>query len=171
MSKTRAGATALAFAKEPNHAIIVADVNDEGGKKVVEEVKAAGGEASYVHLDVSKEDDWVKAIQFTVQTYGKLTCLVGNAGISGPPHLIEEMPLEGYEKVMAITATSIFLGAKHAGPELLKHPGKASVVNIASVMSSARRFIWRDQSDSRQWCRAIHLSILAMLLQRALATA
>jgi NAD(P)-dependent dehydrogenase (short-subunit alcohol dehydrogenase family) len=113
----------------------VADVNDKAGKEVVEEVKAAKGQAAYVHLNVADEADWPKAIEFCVSTFGKLTTLIANAGISGKGQLIEEYERSNFDNVVAVTATSIFLGAKHASKELQKHPGKASVVNIASVMS------------------------------------
>jgi NAD(P)-dependent dehydrogenase (short-subunit alcohol dehydrogenase family) len=120
-------------------AVVVADVNDNGGQGVVQKITSGGGQAAYTHLDVACEEDWPKAIDFTVKTFGKLTTLVNNAGIGGPRALIEDLSLKDFRRVLDITGVSVFLGCKYAARELKKHAGVASVVNIASIMSKVAR--------------------------------
>src|SRR6266446_315312 len=62
-------------------AVVFGDVLDDEGKKVEAEIRAAGGQVTYVHLNVTREVDWRAAVATTVQTYGKLNVLVNNAGI------------------------------------------------------------------------------------------
>ena len=76
------GATARLFTREGAR-VILTDINDERGRKTAEEIRAGGGEATYVHLDVTDEQDWTIAIQTAVSVYGKLDILVNNAG-TGP---------------------------------------------------------------------------------------
>src|ERR671935_2382567 len=75
------GATeAKLFARE-GAKVVCGDILDEAGHKVEAEIRAAGGEAMYVHLDVTQEDQWRAAVDAAVQRYGKLDILVNNAGI------------------------------------------------------------------------------------------
>src|SRR5215472_6779977 len=61
--------------------VAVADVMDERGRETVRGIEAAGGQALYVHLDVTREEDWTDAIAATVDRFGGLDILVNNAGI------------------------------------------------------------------------------------------
>ena len=63
--------------------VVLGDVLDDAGKQVEDEIRALGGEATYVHLDVTSENDWVEAVGTAVNRYSKLDILVNNAGISG----------------------------------------------------------------------------------------
>ena len=69
------------FARE-GAKVVLGDLLDEVGKQVEEEIQQQGGEATYVHLDVTSEADWVEAVGTAVNRYGKLHILVNNAGIS-----------------------------------------------------------------------------------------
>jgi len=69
--------------------VVVGDILDDEGMKVEAEIRELGGEATYVHLDVTKEDDWIKAVELTESRYGKLNVLVNNADIS----LGEQVPV------------------------------------------------------------------------------
>ena len=62
-------------------AVVFGDVLDDEGKTVEAQIRAAGGQATYVHLNVTQEMDWRAAVATAVQTYGKLSVLVNNAGI------------------------------------------------------------------------------------------
>ena len=73
--------TALLFASE-GASVVVVDLNDEAGKKVVAEIEAAGGKAVYAHADVSKAADCENMVKVAEQTYGKLNIMFNNAGIS-----------------------------------------------------------------------------------------
>ncbi|MHA6667945.1 SDR family NAD(P)-dependent oxidoreductase [Homoserinimonas sp. A447] len=111
--------------------VVIADIQDDAGRTVAQEITDAGGQATYVHLDVTSESDWNAAVAKTVETYGGLTTLVNNAGI-GDTLPIEDTPQSSWDKVIAVTQTSAFLGMKAASAELQKS-GNGSVVNISSM--------------------------------------
>ena len=123
--------TAMLFAKE-DAKVVVADIDEAAGRGVVDEIRSAGGEAMFAKLDVSGEEDWKRAIRETIAAYGKLTVLVNNAGIS-LGHDVEETTLDEWNRVMAVNATSVFLGMKHA-IAAMKDSGEAcSIINRSSI--------------------------------------
>jgi 3alpha(or 20beta)-hydroxysteroid dehydrogenase len=125
------GATeAQLFARE-GAKVVVGDILDEEGRKVEAEVRAAGGEATYVHLDVTKEDQWRAAVDTAVQRYGKLDILVNNAGILLRKS-IEAMTVEEWDRIMAVNLKGVFLGTKHAIPAM-RRAGGGSIINISST--------------------------------------
>src|SRR5207249_1958171 len=71
-------AEAKLFAKEGAR-VVVADVRDGDGKAVIDQITSAGGQARFVHLDVTRETEWQQAVAFAVSTFGKLDVLVNNA--------------------------------------------------------------------------------------------
>ena len=111
--------------------VVIADIQDEAGNSAVGELKRMGSPSSYVHLDVSKESSWQAAVRHIDREHGRLDILVNNAGI-GDLDPIEATSLETYERVVAVTQTSVFLGMK-ATAELLKRSGAGAVVNVSSV--------------------------------------
>ena len=123
-------ATAMRLADEGG-AVVVADVQDDAGKGVVEEIERRGGKALYVHLDVTDEAGWATAVASAIDAFGGLDILVNNAGI-GDTEPIEATTTETWNKVVAVTQTSVFLGMK-AAAEALKQSGHGSVVNISSM--------------------------------------
>ena len=123
-------ATALQLARE-GAAVVVADIKDEHGGEVVGEIEAAGGRAIYQRLDVSSEAAWGEAVARTVGDVGGLDVLVNNAGI-GDDQAIEVTSKATWDKVVAITQTSVFLGQK-AASAALKKSGRGAVVNVSSM--------------------------------------
>lgn len=124
------GTTEL-FARE-GAKVVLADINEEAGQAVVDGIRAAGGEATFVKLDVSDEGAWSKAVDQAVKTYGKLTTLVNNAGIS-LGHDVEETSLDEWDRVMKINATSVFLGMKAVLPAMKASGEPCSIVNRSSI--------------------------------------
>ena len=112
--------------------VAIGDVLSEDGNRVANDINASGGDAFFIHLDVTSEGEWQKAIDETVSRFGKLNILVNNAGVGGRGGL-EDMTVEEWDHVMAVNAKGVFLGTKLAMPEMLK-AGKASIVNISSQM-------------------------------------
>ena len=86
---------------------------------------------SYKRLDVVSESDWERVISEVMREHGKLNILINNAGI-GDNEPIEVTTKETWDKVIAITQTSVFLGSKAAG-EALKASGNGAVVNTSSM--------------------------------------
>ena len=118
------------FARE-GAAVVLGDIQDDDGKKVEAEIRGAGGQATYVHLNVTREADWRAAVTTAVQTYGKLSVLVNNAGILLRAK-IEEMAEADWDRIMAINAKGVFLGTKCAIPAM-RQAGGGSIINISST--------------------------------------
>ena len=121
---------AILFAKE-GAKVVVADIREDDARKVEAEIAEAGGEAMVVILDVSKEDQWEQAIADVIAKFGKLDILVNNAGISGSGEK-DFGSTAAWDQLMDINAKSVFLGMKHAIPEMEKVRGGA-IVNISSI--------------------------------------
>ncbi len=124
-------ATARRFAAE-GAKVVVADVLDAEGEAVVAAIRATGGgEARFVHLDVTEEASWRAAVAATVAAYGRLDIGVNNAGISGSK-VTDTMETEAWNRLMGVNATGVFLGMKFEIPELRKSGGGA-IVNLSSI--------------------------------------
>ena len=111
--------------------VVLGDILDDEGKKVEAEIRAAGGAATYVHLDVTRESDWEAAVATAVRTYGKLDVLVNNAGILMRKK-IEDTSAEDWDRIMAVNVKGVFLGTKHALPAM-RAAGGGSIINISST--------------------------------------
>jgi cyclopentanol dehydrogenase len=112
--------------------VVFGDVRDDEGRKVEATIRAGGGDAVYVHLDVTSEADWQHAVQTAVERYGRLDILINNAAITIPRVPIEQRTVAEWDQVMAVNARGVFLGTKHAIPAM-RRAGGGSIVNISSV--------------------------------------
>ena len=123
-------AEARMFAREGAR-VIIGDVLEAEGRQVEAEITEAGGEALFVHLDVTSEASWDAAVGAAVARFGKLDVLVNNAGIVARGHLLDSS-LDEWNRVMNVNSTGVYLGTKTAIPEMLK-AGGGSIVNISSM--------------------------------------
>ncbi|MFO0690690.1 MAG: SDR family oxidoreductase [Myxococcota bacterium] len=120
-------AEARLFASEGAR-VVLADLLDPVGEKLA---KSIGAAARYVHLDVTKPEEWARVVAGIEAAEGRLDVLVNNAGIFRGG-FIHSMPLADYQAVIQVNQVGCFLGMQACYP-LLKRSGQGSIVNIASV--------------------------------------
>ncbi|HBD12985.1 MAG TPA: hypothetical protein DCZ13_12605 [Porticoccaceae bacterium] len=111
--------------------VVVTDLQDDLGEKVVAAIGKEGGDAIYVHQDVTSESDWDNVVKTTIDKYGAITTLVNNAGVANISG-VEEETLDGFNRVVAICQTGVWLGMKACMPAL-KKSGNGAIVNISSL--------------------------------------
>ena len=111
--------------------LVAGDLQEDKGRAVVEAVNASGGEAVFVHLDVTRQEDWERAVGEAVSRFGKLTTLINNAGIYWPRGT-EEETLEGWNTMISVNQTGVWLGMKAAVPAM-REAGGGAIVNISSL--------------------------------------
>jgi 3(or 17)beta-hydroxysteroid dehydrogenase len=124
-------ATAKLFARE-GAKVVVADINESKGQQVAEEIRQDGGEAIFIFMDVTNEDNWKSLMETTVKRFGKLNILVNNAGISKIGD-IENTSLENWHATMSVNATGVFLGTKHAIITMKNNGELCSIINRSSI--------------------------------------
>ena len=117
--------------------VVIGDVLDEEGSKTEAEINETGGEALFVTLDVTQEESWRGAVEAAVARFGTRNVLVNNAGIGGVrsgegPILLEDAPVEDWDRVMDVNAKGVFLGTKHVIPAM-RAAGGGSIINISSM--------------------------------------
>lgn len=122
--------TALLFARE-GAKVIIADINKTDGIEIEQQIKNNGGEATFIHTDVTKESDVQILISTSVEKYGKLDILVNNAGVLLEGSVTSTIPGD-WQKVLDINLSSVYLCCRFAIPEMIKNGGGA-IVNTSSI--------------------------------------
>ena len=117
------------FARE-GAKVVIGDVREAEGRQTEAEINQSGGECLFVVLDVTSEDQWREAFATTVARFGKLNVLVNNAGMFSGER-VEETSSELWDSMMDVNVKGVFLGTKHAIPEMRK-AGGGSIINISS---------------------------------------
>jgi NAD(P)-dependent dehydrogenase (short-subunit alcohol dehydrogenase family) len=120
---------ALLFARE-GAKVVVADILEAQGQQVVDRIVSDGGDAIFIALDVTSEQEWQKAVEQTLVRYSRLDILVNNAGLSGA--VPDRMDLDYFDKLMSVNARGNFLGMKSVIPQMQKSGG-GSIVNMSSI--------------------------------------
>lgn len=118
------------FARE-GAKVVIADIEDEAGQALAEQMIAQNLEATYHHLNVTSESDWAVAVEAVEDKYGKLDTLVNNAGISGSA-ANDLDDTEVWNELMEINSTGPFFGIKYCAPAMLR-AGAGAIVNISSI--------------------------------------
>ena len=119
------------FAREGAR-VVIGDILDTEGRSIEAEIKAEGHDALYLHLDVTDEGDWDRAVSRTVERFGKLDILVNNAGVGGGSR-IEDTTVKEWDHVMDVNAKGVFLGTRAAIPAM-RRAGGGSIINISSQL-------------------------------------
>lgn len=129
-------ATALRLAAD-GASVAVADIVPDAAAASVDAVRAAGGRALAVAVDVSDEDQVRHMVAATVEGYGRLDILHNNAAALGETHGrdldLVDLDVEVWDQAMAVNARGIMLGCKHAVPAMRASGGGGVIVNTASV--------------------------------------
>jgi NAD(P)-dependent dehydrogenase (short-subunit alcohol dehydrogenase family) len=124
-------ATAIRFAKE-GAAVVVADLNSQGGEATISEIAATGGRAVFQRTDVGVENDIKSLIDRAVKEYGRLDITYNNAGIGGATGRLTDIKAEDWDKTFVILTRAVFLGIKHS-IEPMRKTGGGSIISTASV--------------------------------------
>jgi NAD(P)-dependent dehydrogenase (short-subunit alcohol dehydrogenase family) len=91
--------------------VVITDLDDSGGRDVVDKISGAGGEAIYLHQDVTLEESWPGIIEATERRFGRLDVMVANAGI-GILCKAVEMSLADWRRQTAVNHDGVFLSVK-----------------------------------------------------------
>jgi meso-butanediol dehydrogenase/(S,S)-butanediol dehydrogenase/diacetyl reductase len=112
-------------------AVVIVDLSGTRAGAVSTEIEAAGGRVLWIKGDVAEPATIEAAINLAVDRFGRLDIMHNNAGLADPG-LLEELSLERWNRVMAVTATSTFLGLKFCLPVMRKQ-GSGVIINTGSV--------------------------------------
>ena len=136
--------------------IVLTDVADDAGETVAEEIEGAGGEAAYVHADVSREDDAHAMVATAVERFGGLHVLYNNAGVMLPDDgSVHSTAEEIWDTTLAINVKGVAFGCKYGIPAMLESGG-GSIVNVASFVA------WMGAATSQTAYTASKGAVLAM---------
>src|ERR1700690_47691 len=123
-------ASAQIFARE-GASVVVADIDEDGGRQTVALIEDGGGLASFVRTDVSVKSDVAGMVHHAVATYGGLDCAHNNAGIAAPLAPLADYPDDGWDRPLAVMLTGVYHCMKAEIPPMLERGGGA-IVNPAS---------------------------------------
>ncbi|UCD09008.1 MAG: SDR family oxidoreductase [Dehalococcoidales bacterium] len=124
-------AIATLFAEEGAR-VVVADIDNSGGKQTVDEINSTSDRAVFVHTDVSKPSDVKNLVDAAIEKYSKIDILVNNAGIFMKMTPIEEIDEAVWDRIYSVNVKGIFNGAKYVVP-VMKNAGSGVIINTASM--------------------------------------
>jgi NAD(P)-dependent dehydrogenase (short-subunit alcohol dehydrogenase family) len=124
-------ATAIRFAGE-GAAVVIADLNQEGGEAAVRDCREQGGRAVFHKTNVESEGDIERAIARAVSEFGRLDITYNNAGIAGALGPLEQVSVENWDRTFAVLLRAVFFGIKHSIPHMRKSGG-GSIISTASI--------------------------------------
>lgn len=125
-------ATAVAFAKV-GASVVVADLDEAGGRQTVQMVEEAGGKGVFVRTDVTKDADVANMVDTARREFGRLDFAFNNAGIEGALAATADYPEDAWQKVLDVNLTGVWRCMKHEIPLILEGGGGA-IVNNASIL-------------------------------------
>ena len=124
-------AMAILFAEEGAN-VVVADIDDKGGKQTADEINSANGKAIFVHTDVSKPVEVKNLVDEAMDKFSKVDILVNNAGVFMKMTTIEEIDESTWDRIYSVNVKGIFHGAKYVVP-VMKKAGGGVIINTASM--------------------------------------
>ncbi|THU87857.1 NAD(P)-binding protein [Dendrothele bispora CBS 962.96] len=115
--------------------VVLSDLKEEQGRKVAEEINAAGGNAIFVTCDVTKSDQLKALVEAAVEKYGKLDIAVNNAAFPTDTSPINELDEERFERLIAVNLKGVAYGMKWESQQMIKQGHGGVIINIGSVTS------------------------------------
>jgi NAD(P)-dependent dehydrogenase (short-subunit alcohol dehydrogenase family) len=136
--------------------VVLTDVSDDAGEAVAGEITQAGGQAAFVHADISKEADAKAMVEAAVSRFGKLDVLYNNAGIMmGTDGSVDTTEESVWDKTLAINVKGVAFGCKYGVPAMIASGG-GSIINVASFVA------WMGAATSQTAYTASKGAVLAM---------
>ena len=111
--------------------VVLADIDRAAGESVAAEIRGTGAEAVFVETDVADDAAVGRAVATATERFGRLDYAYNNAGLSGPPNFVADMPEDQWRRTIDVMLTGVFLCMKHQIPAILAAGGGA-IVNCAS---------------------------------------
>ena len=130
--------------------VVIGDLLDDEGAALAEELCQEFGEgaARYVHLDVTRDEDWRSAVELTVSELGRLDVLFNNAGIfNGGP--LQRYKQELWQQMLDVNLTGAFLGMRAAADAIIA-AGGGSIINTSSI-EGLRGTPWAHGYVASKW--------------------
>jgi NAD(P)-dependent dehydrogenase (short-subunit alcohol dehydrogenase family) len=124
-------AAAELFAAEGAEAVVVTDLDAEGGSRTVAGIEERGGDAEFRGADVTDEDQVEALVRYVLDRYGRLDCAFNNAGVSGTAGAFTDLALAEWNRVLTTDLTSVFLCLKHE-LRAMARIGEGAIVNTSS---------------------------------------
>jgi len=146
--------------------IAVADINEAGANETAALVKGLGRRSIAVKADVCNPDDVDQMVEKTLAAFGTIDILVNNAGISAKAHKIADMPVEDWDRVMAVNLRGVFLCLRAVLPVMVKQE-RGSIINIASI-KGIRPFHEIVQVDPKAHYSATKAGVISLTKEAAL---
>jgi 3-oxoacyl-[acyl-carrier protein] reductase len=112
--------------------VVVADINDTEGESIVNKIRNSGGDAVYVHADVTSRPDTKQMISAAVEHSGRLDILINNAGFSHSNKLFTEVTDEEFDRVYNVNVKAVYIAIQEAIP-VFKQQGHGCIINTSST--------------------------------------
>jgi 3alpha(or 20beta)-hydroxysteroid dehydrogenase len=125
--------------------VVIGDILDEEGEALAKEL---GDSARYVHLDVTREEDWTAAVQSVVTEFGQLNVLFNNAGIANGG-LLQKFKVDKWQQILDVNLTGPFLGMRAAADAMIV-AGGGSIINTSSI-EGLRGTPWAHGYVASKW--------------------
>ena len=115
--------------------VVVADFNVATGEMLMAELARRGGTAPvhFIRTDVAREPDVEAAVRRTIELFGRIDCVVNNAGVGGAFGRITEIEVEDWDYTFAVLVRGVFLGTKHAARAMQAQGTGGSIINTGSI--------------------------------------
>jgi 3-oxoacyl-[acyl-carrier protein] reductase len=125
-------ASASLFAVE-GAKVVVADIDDAGGEQTVSSIRAGGGEAVFIHADVSRASEVEYLVAVGLDRFSKIDIMFNNAGVFMKQTAVEDVEESLWDRILSINVKGVFFGVKYVVP-VMKKAGGGVIINTASMV-------------------------------------